>query len=67
MPNLSERSLIKMGNGGLVVSIPRAWWRYYGLKAGDRVTVISNGELRIRPLKTTTRSPEREGEGGENH
>ena len=43
------RSLIRMGKGGLVISVPRPWVRYYELKAGDRLEVIANGELRIRP------------------
>jgi len=40
---------MRMGNGGLVVCLPKAWWEYYCLKAGDRVLVITNGELRILP------------------
>lgn len=66
MASLLERSLIRMGAGGLVVVIPKAWARYYRLKAGDKVVVICNGELRIRPkqkAKQTTAHPE-EGEEG---
>jgi bifunctional DNA-binding transcriptional regulator/antitoxin component of YhaV-PrlF toxin-antitoxin module len=52
MPSLNERSLVKLGKSGtLVVAIPRAWARYYHLKAGDRVVVIANGDVVIRPMK----------------
>jgi bifunctional DNA-binding transcriptional regulator/antitoxin component of YhaV-PrlF toxin-antitoxin module len=49
MPTLMIRKLIAMGEGGLVVTVPKAWWSYYGLKAGDEVIVIANGELTIQP------------------
>ncbi len=48
MPNLVERSLIRFGDGGLVVCIPKAWATYYGLKPGDKVFVVTNGELRVK-------------------
>ena len=40
-----------MGQGGLVVTVPKAWRDYYKLKPGDVVTVIANGELRISPYR----------------
>ena len=49
MPTLRKQKLIPMGQGGLVVTVPKAWRDYYGLKPGDVVTVIANGELRISP------------------
>jgi len=49
MPTLTIRKLIPMGHGGLVVTVPKAWKDYYKLKAGDVVTVIADGELRIIP------------------
>ena len=51
MPNLVERSLMKFGDGGLVVSIPKPWATYYALKPGDKVEVITNGKMIVRPLK----------------
>jgi bifunctional DNA-binding transcriptional regulator/antitoxin component of YhaV-PrlF toxin-antitoxin module len=50
MPTLTLRKLIKFGQRGMVVTVPRGWVRYYGLKAGDRLEVIADGELRIRPV-----------------
>jgi len=40
-----------MGDGGLVVNVPRIWARFHQLKIGDKVEVEmdSNGDLRIRP------------------
>ncbi|MFC1871653.1 AbrB/MazE/SpoVT family DNA-binding domain-containing protein [Chloroflexota bacterium] len=49
MPTLTVRKLIKFGESGLALTIPKGWTRYYGLKAGDRLEVIANGELVIRP------------------
>lgn len=50
MPTLMRRKLIAMGDGGLVITVPKAWRDYYRLKAGDLVTVIADDELRIRPM-----------------
>jgi len=47
MPILVERSLIKLGSC-LAVTLPASWIRYYGLKAGDRVEIVGNGDLVIR-------------------
>ncbi len=49
MPSLTLRSLMKMGQGGLVLTIPKGWAAFYGLQAGDKVVVVANGELRILP------------------
>jgi bifunctional DNA-binding transcriptional regulator/antitoxin component of YhaV-PrlF toxin-antitoxin module len=40
-----------MGRGGLVVTVPKGWAEYYGLTAGDKLEMIADGELTIRPLK----------------
>lgn len=54
MPTLTLRKLIRFGDDGLVITIPRSWVRYYGLKAGDQLQVIADGELVIRLLKQET-------------
>ncbi len=51
-----------MGRGGLVVTVPKAWLDYYGLKAGDVVIVIADGELRIRPIPKQDKDNEQEPE-----
>jgi bifunctional DNA-binding transcriptional regulator/antitoxin component of YhaV-PrlF toxin-antitoxin module len=56
MPGLSERTVIDLGQGSYVVCLPKAWLRYYGLGPGDKVEVISNGEITIRPKRKGQRS-----------
>ena len=51
MPSISYRALIRMGDGGLVITIPKGWARFYELKPGEKVEVVANGELTIRPPK----------------
>jgi len=54
MPSLSRRKLIKLGENGLVVTIPKDWSDYYHLVAGDKVEVIANTKLVIKPIKINT-------------
>lgn len=51
MPTISERSLMRMGDGGLVLTIPKSWAQYYKLKPGDKVEVVTNGILKVRPKR----------------
>jgi bifunctional DNA-binding transcriptional regulator/antitoxin component of YhaV-PrlF toxin-antitoxin module len=51
MPSLMTRKVIRFGTQGLAMTIPVAWARYHGLKAGDRLEVIAGGRLVIRPPK----------------
>ncbi len=55
MPTLTLRKLIKFGDGGLVITIPKSWVRYYKPKSGDRLEVIANEELTIRPTRKGVR------------
>jgi len=48
-----------LGQGSYVITLPKDWIRYFGIKPGDKLQVISNGELRIFP-------PKREGNEGNN-
>jgi AbrB family looped-hinge helix DNA binding protein len=50
MPTLTFRKLIRFGEG-FIITVPKAWIRYYGLRAGDKLEVIADGELVIRPQK----------------
>ena len=49
MATIANRKLIKFGQSGLVFTVPQGWARYYGLKAGDRLEVIADEELIVRP------------------
>ena len=50
MPTMSTRSLIRFGNNRLVLIIPKAWADYYQLKPSDKVTVVANRRLVIKPI-----------------
>ena len=53
---IGDRKLMPMGNGGLVVNVPRIWARFHKLKVGDMVEIEmdSDGQLRIRPKELPT-------------
>jgi len=51
MPILEERMVYRVGKSSLAITLPQSWLRYFGLKPGDKVEVIGNGELTIRPRK----------------
>ncbi len=53
MPTLVERSVIDMGQGSYVITLPKAWVRYFGIKPGDKLQVVTNGELRVYPKRKT--------------
>ena len=48
MPIKVERKLFKIGEGGIAVTLPKAWINYYGLKPGDKIEIIANEDLIIR-------------------
>jgi len=48
MPNLVERSVIDMGQGSYVITLPKPWVRYFQIQPGDKLEVISNDDLIIR-------------------
>ncbi|MFC1930345.1 AbrB/MazE/SpoVT family DNA-binding domain-containing protein [Chloroflexota bacterium] len=49
MPSITNRSLIRFGQKGLVITLPKSWADYYHLKPGDKVAVVANGKLVIKP------------------
>lgn len=51
MPHKNFRKLIRIGNTSLGVIIPKSWLKYYDLKYGDSLEVISNGSIEIRSIK----------------
>lgn len=48
MPQLTKRSLIRLGRDSLVITVPKGWLDYNNLKPGDMVQVETNGEVIIR-------------------
>jgi len=54
MPTITFRKIIRLGKNGLVITLPTGWIRFYGLKAGDKLEVIANKKLIVRPIKQET-------------
>jgi bifunctional DNA-binding transcriptional regulator/antitoxin component of YhaV-PrlF toxin-antitoxin module len=49
-PQTENRKIIRIGKTSLGVILPKAWLRYFAIKAGDKVEVTSNGQVTIKPL-----------------
>jgi len=45
------RKILKAGTSSFAVVLPKSWLRYYDLKNGDSVEVISNGSIEIKPIE----------------
>ena len=58
MPHLENRKIIKVGETSCAVILPKAWLRYFNLKNGDRVEIISNSDIIIRPIKKISQDAE---------
>jgi len=52
---IEERTISKVGSASLMVTLPKGWLRYMGIKAGDIVEVVTNGEVIIRPKRKMSR------------
>ena len=59
MPHKENRKLVRIGNTSLGVIIPKSWLRFYKLKYGDNVEVISNGSIEIKPANKTAKPAKR--------
>jgi len=49
MPHEETRKIIKVGETSFAVILPKSWLRYYQLTDKDKVLVISNGTVLIKP------------------
>ena len=49
MPAKVYRKILKLGDSKVAV-LPPDWLRYYGMKAGDRVEVLYNTLVLIKPM-----------------
>ncbi len=45
MASLYERSVIDMGQGSYIMTLPIPWVRYYGIKPGDKLPVVIDGDV----------------------
>lgn len=48
-PHEDIRKIIKVGETSLAVILPKSWLRYYHLTDKDKVIVVSNGNVTIKP------------------
>jgi len=48
---IEERTVSKVGGASLMVTLPKGWLRYMGIRAGDKVEVITDGKIIIRPKR----------------
>ena len=53
---IEERTISKVGGSSLMVTLPKGWCRFYGLQAGSKVLITTNGKLTIeaKPILRTT-------------
>ena len=49
MATVTNRKLISFGRG-LAMTIPKSWADYYRLKPGDKVMVVTNKRLIVKPI-----------------
>jgi bifunctional DNA-binding transcriptional regulator/antitoxin component of YhaV-PrlF toxin-antitoxin module len=50
MPIEQIKNIIKYGDSGYVVTLPKAWLRYYKLDDKDKIRLIANGKITIEPI-----------------
>jgi hypothetical protein len=53
-PQTENRKIIRIGKTSLGVILPKAWLSYFSLQAGDKVEVVSNGYVTIKPPVKTS-------------
>jgi AbrB family looped-hinge helix DNA binding protein len=56
---IEERTVLRVGGSSLMVTLPKGWLRCMGIKAGDKVEVITNGEIVIRRKRRKSSSERR--------
>jgi bifunctional DNA-binding transcriptional regulator/antitoxin component of YhaV-PrlF toxin-antitoxin module len=47
LAQLVDRTIFRIGEGAVAVTLPIGWIRYVGLKPGDRVEVVINDDYLI--------------------
>jgi len=58
LAQLVYRTIFRIGEGSVAVTLPMGWIRYAGLKPGDKVEVVINDDhLLIRAKKDTPADP----------
>jgi len=57
MPHKETRKIIRIGSMSFGIILPLSWLRYNHLGSGDRVEVISNGSIVMKPERGGTMPP----------
>lgn len=47
MPTVVERSVIDMGQGSYVITLSKAWCRFYRIRPREKLTIVTDGDLII--------------------
>jgi len=50
-----ERSLFRIGSGSFAVTLPIRWVRHHHLRPGDKVEIVIDDDLLIRPKQSSPR------------
>jgi len=51
MPIKSVRKIIRIGDSSLAVILPISWLRYHNLCYGDKLEIVANGSIEIKPIE----------------
>ena len=51
MGTIEERTIGVVGQTSFMITLPKGWLRFHHLKAGDKVLVVTNGNLVVKPIK----------------
>ena len=51
MAQLVDRTIFRIGEGAVAVTLPIGWIRYAGLKPGDKVEVVINDDYLLIRVK----------------
>jgi len=46
-----ERKIGVVGGCSFMITLPKGWIRFHNLKASDKVLVVTNGKLIVKPLR----------------
>jgi len=63
MPTLVEQTVIDVGQGRCIITLPKPWFRYFGIQPGDKLEIETDEDLIIRHPRrrsATRRIPEKQ-------
>lgn len=61
MATLEYRKVIDLGQGSLIITLPKPWLRRHGVRKGDTLEVLTGeGELVVRIIQVASETVETE-------